>query len=47
MEKLKRDRERIAIEKLTPNENSFPEISGGYILKIDKTAGGDVAQISP
>ena len=47
MEKLKRDRERIAIEKLTPNENSFPEISGGYILKIDKTAGGDVAPDQP
>jgi len=47
MEKLKRDRERIAIEKLTPNENSSPEISGGYILKIDKTAGGDVAPDQP
>ena len=47
MEKLKRDRERIAIEKLTPNENSSSEISGGYILKIDKTAGGDVAPDQP
>ena len=47
MEKLKRDNERIDIEKLSPTENSLPEITGGYILKIDKTAGGDVAPDQP
>ena len=47
MEKLKRDNERIDIEKLSPTENSLPEITGGYILKIDKTAGGDVAPNQP
>ena len=47
MEKLKRDGDRIDIEKLRPTENSSPEITGGYILKIDKTAGGDVAPDQP
>ena len=43
MEKLKEDNDRIAINDLLPNENDELNITGGYILKIDKTAGGDVA----
>lgn len=43
MEKLKRDNERIDISRLTPDENDEENITGGYILKIDKTSGGDVA----
>jgi spore coat protein CotH len=39
MEKLKRDKNRINIEKLKPSQNNSEEISGGYILKIDKTSG--------
>ena len=36
MEKPKRDSNRIDISKLTPDENSFPDITGGYIFKIDR-----------
>ena len=39
MEKLKRDSQRIAINKLKADENSGEDLTGGYILKIDKTAG--------
>jgi hypothetical protein len=47
MEKLKRDKNRIDISKLSSSDNSLPELSGGYILKIDKTSGGDVASGQP
>jgi hypothetical protein len=43
MEKLKRDKNRLDIAKLSSVDNALPEVSGGYILKIDKTTGGDVA----
>ncbi|MBA3704715.1 MAG: CotH kinase family protein, partial [Bacteroidetes bacterium] len=36
MEKPKRGKDRIDISKLTPTENSDSEITGGYILKIDR-----------
>ncbi|MCG2461835.1 CotH kinase family protein [Flavobacteriaceae bacterium F89] len=39
MEKLKRDSGRIDIDKLKDDENSGEELTGGYILKIDKVAG--------
>lgn len=42
MEKLKRDKERIDIKKLNIDENSGDDLTGGYILKIDKTAGSNV-----
>ncbi len=38
MEKLKRDSGRIDINKLKDDENSGEDLTGGYILKIDKTA---------
>lgn len=41
MEKLKRDRMRIDVATLDPTENTPELISGGYVLKIDKTSGGD------
>ena len=41
MEKLKRDRMRIDVAGLDPTENTPELISGGYVLKIDKTSGGD------
>lgn len=47
MEKLKEDNDRIDIDDLLPNENDEVNITGGYILKIDKTAGGDVAPGMP
>jgi len=39
IEKLSRSKDRIDIEKLEPYQNTEPEISGGYILKRDKTDG--------
>ena len=42
MEKLKRDSNRIDINKLKEDENSGEDLTGGYILKIDKTAGSNL-----
>lgn len=39
MEKLKRDQFRIDINKLKEDENSGEDLTGGYILKIDKAGG--------
>ncbi len=39
MEKIKRDGDRVDIEKLEPTMTASSVISGGYILKIDKTSG--------
>ena len=39
IEKIARSKNRIDIEKLEPYENSEPDISGGYIIKRDKTYG--------
>jgi spore coat protein CotH len=36
MEELKRDKNRIDISKLNPDENSGEDLTGGYILKIDR-----------
>ena len=47
MEKLKRDKNRIDVSKLTPTDTDPSLITGGYILKIDKTAGGDAPQDMP
>jgi len=34
-EKIKRDKNRVAIEKLGPEDNQLPEVSGGYLMKRD------------
>ena len=47
MEKLKRDENRINIAELLAGDNDAASVTGGYILKIDKTAGGDVAANQP
>ena len=39
MEKLKRDKNRINISKLTNTDISGDNLTGGYIVKIDKTTG--------
>lgn len=39
MEKIKRDNGRVGIAKLTPEENSGEDLTGGYIMKIDKPRG--------
>ena len=44
MEKLKRDKNRIDISKLEPDENSGEDLTGGYILKIDKIAGNNLGE---
>lgn len=38
-EKIKRDKNRVDIARLTPADNTLPEMSGGYILRIDKKTG--------
>lgn len=47
MEKLKRDGDRIDIKKLEPEDTDSTAITGGYILKIDKTAGSDLKLEKP
>ena len=39
MEKIKRDANRVNINKLKPDENEGDDLTGGYIIKIDKTTG--------
>jgi hypothetical protein len=39
IEKIKRDKNRVDINKLDPDENSGNNLSGGYIIKIDKSTG--------
>ena len=39
MEKVKRDENRVDISKLLPTDTSAVDITGGYIIKIDKVTG--------
>ena len=41
MEKIKPDKNRVNIEKMDETCNQYPEVTGGYIVKADKTTGGD------
>lgn len=41
-EKIKRDRHRVNISKLNPDENSGDDLTGGYIVKLDKFDGATV-----
>ena len=41
MEKIKPDKGRVNIEKMDETCNNYPEVTGGYITKADKTTGGD------
>mgnify|MGYP002623129012 FL=1 len=43
MEKIKVDKGRVNVEKMDGNSNAFPEVTGGYITKADKTGGDPVA----
>jgi hypothetical protein len=45
MEKIKRDNNRVDINRLDPDENEGEDVSGGYIIKIDKP--GDMYFTSP
>jgi hypothetical protein len=42
MEKIKPGDDRVDIEKLTPQDNTLPNVTGGYIWKKDKYDGGEV-----
>jgi hypothetical protein len=39
LEKIKRDKNRVNISKLTTTDISGDNVTGGYIIKIDKTSG--------
>ncbi len=39
MEKIKRDSHRVNIAKLKTTDNTGDELTGGYIIKLDKTTG--------
>lgn len=41
MEKLKRDKERIDISKLDDDENTGEDLTGGYVLKVDRSPEGE------
>ena len=41
MEKIKPDKDRVNIETMDETCNNYPEVTGGYITKADKTTGGD------
>jgi len=41
MEKVKRDKNRVDISKLVPKDSTGNDLTGGYILKIDKTTGNN------
>jgi hypothetical protein len=38
-EKIKRNKNRVNIAKLKPDQNSGDEVTGGYIIKVDKFTG--------
>ena len=40
-EKIKSDDNRVDIIKIDKNDNTIPNVTGGYITKADKTTGGD------
>lgn len=39
VEKIKRDRNRVAIAKMDPADNEGDAVTGGYIIKVDRPAG--------
>ena len=40
-EKIKRAADRIDINKLQPDDNAAPAVTGGYMLRVDRLAPGD------
>lgn len=49
LEKVKRDKDRVAISRLNPDENSGDDLTGGYIVKLDKFDGSNSGEgfVSP
>jgi|GEM_PF-1033435 len=46
MESIKIDADRINVETLTPIDNTAPEVTGGYVWKVDKDAPGFISNVS-
>ena len=42
-EKIKQDKNRVDVSKLNPDENDGDNVTGGYIVKLDKTDGATLA----
>jgi hypothetical protein len=42
MEKIKRDKARVNVARLAPEDSTGDALTGGYILKIDKSVGPEV-----
>jgi hypothetical protein len=40
-EKIKRGADRVDVDKLQPDDNTLPSVTGGYMLRIDRLAPGD------
>ena len=40
-EKIKRDDDRVNVDKLFPEHDREPEVTGGYVLKVDRADPGD------
>ncbi len=41
LEKVKQGHDRVNVIKIEPTDDSYPDVTGGYITKADKTTGGD------
>ncbi|CAH0999643.1 hypothetical protein LEM8419_00943 [Neolewinella maritima] len=46
-EKIKRDKNRVDVSKLTEDDNSGEQLTGGYLLKFDKETGETAAGGTP
>ena len=46
-EKIKRDKDRVDVNKLKDDEISGDDLTGGYILKFDKGEADEIAWVSP
>src|SRR5205814_6747634 len=40
-EKIKRDQNRVDISRLDVEDSSYPAVTGGYVLAIDRSASGE------
>ena len=43
MEKNKRSKDRVDIARLSESDSAEPEVSGGYIMKVDRQGAGEVS----
>lgn len=46
VERIKWSENRVNITKLTPGDNLEPEVSGGYIIKVDRLDEGEVGMVT-